>query len=81
MAALIEFVCVAPHQTRGEPSITLEQRAWAYCSLGASEDHQWTRIEPTGIEALRAPAGNARTRLVPGDAAGAKLRVVNSSHK
>ena len=69
MAALIEFVCIASHASRGDPSITLQERAWAYCSWGASADHQWTRIDPTAVEALRAPAGNARPRLVPGDPA------------
>ena len=64
MAALIEFVCIATHERRNDPSITLEQRSWAYCSWGAAADHQWTRIDPTSIEALRSPAGNGRTRLV-----------------
>jgi len=53
MAALIEFVCTASHNARGEPSVTLEQRSWAYCSAGASEGHQWTRIDPTAVETLR----------------------------
>jgi hypothetical protein len=67
MAALIEFVCIATHKTRTDPSITLEQRAWAYCSSGAADAHQWTRIDPTAIETLRSPAGNSRTRLVQGE--------------
>ena len=67
MAALIEFVCIASHERRGDPSITLEQRAWAYCSYGAADAHQWTRIDPTAIETLRSPAGNSRTRLVQGE--------------
>ena len=67
MAALIEFVCIATHERRSDPSITLEQKAWAYCSWGAGTDHKWTRIDPTAIEALRSPAGNSRAHLVPGE--------------
>ena len=67
MAALIEFVCTATHKHRSDPSITLEQSAWAYCSFGAADAHQWTRIDPTALETLRSPAGNTRTRLVQGD--------------
>jgi hypothetical protein len=65
MAALIEFVCTAQHDRRGEPSVTLEQGSWAYCSSGAGDGHTWTRIDPTAVEELRSPAGNARARLVP----------------
>jgi hypothetical protein len=67
MAALIEFVCIATHERRSDPSITLEQKSWAYCSWGALADHQWTRIDPTSIEALRSSAGIGRTRLVRGE--------------
>jgi len=67
MAALIEFVCIATHERRSDPSITLEQKSWAYCSWGALADHRWTRIDPTSIEALRSPAGIGRTRLVQGE--------------
>lgn len=65
MAALIEFVCTAQHDRRGEPSVTREQDSWAYCSSGAGEGHTWTRINPTAVEELRSPAGNAHARLVP----------------
>lgn len=58
MAALIEFVCIATHGSRGDPSITLEQRAWAYCAAGAGEAHQWMRIDPTAVEKLRSRPGN-----------------------
>jgi hypothetical protein len=58
MAALIEFVCIAMHERRDDPSITLEQKAWAYCSWGAGTGHQWTRIDPTAIETLRSRPGN-----------------------
>jgi hypothetical protein len=64
MAALIEYVCTTQHDRREEASVTLAQGSWAYCSWGASSDHQWTRIDPTAIEALRSPAGISRTRLV-----------------
>lgn len=64
MAALIEFVCTAVHEQRSDPSITVEQRAWAYCPSGARADHQWTRIDPTAVETLRSPAGNGRTHFV-----------------
>lgn len=65
MAALIEFVCIAAHARRGDPSITLEQRAWAYCASGAAEGHEWTRIDPTAIETLRSRPGYGRPHLVP----------------
>jgi hypothetical protein len=64
MAALIEFVCIAEHGARSDPSITLEQRAWAYCAAGASDTHLWARIDPTAIETLRSRAGNGRPHLV-----------------
>jgi hypothetical protein len=67
MAAMIEFVCTAQHDRREEPSVTLEQKAWAYCSWGAITGHEWSRIDPTAIEALRSPAGRSRPRLVPGE--------------
>ena len=67
MAAMIEYVCTAHHERREEASVTLEQGSWAYCSWGASVGHQWTRIDPTAVEALRSPAGNNRTRLSAGD--------------
>jgi len=63
MAALIEFVCTAAHEHRSDPSITVEQKAWAYCPAGAADQHQWTRIDPTAVEALRSPAGNGHPHL------------------
>ena len=65
MAALIEYVCTAQHDRREEPSVTLEQGSWAYCLWGAPVGHEWTRIDPTAVEALRTPAGKSRPRLVP----------------
>ena len=64
MVAMIEFVCTASHERRSEPAITVEQKAWAYCPAGATDQHQWTRIDPTTIEALRSPAGNGHPHLV-----------------
>jgi hypothetical protein len=58
MAALIEFVCIAPHAGRGDPSITLEQGSWAYCGAGAGDGHEWARIDPTAVETLRSRPGN-----------------------
>jgi hypothetical protein len=65
MAAMIEFVCTAAHQRKSDPSITVEQKVWAYCPSGAIDQHQWTRIDPTTVETLRSPAGNGHMRLVP----------------
>lgn len=65
MAAMIDFVCVAEHQSRSDPAVTLEQRAWAYCAAGGADGHQWERIDPTAIERLRSRAGNGRPHLVP----------------
>ena len=65
MAAMIEFVCTAAHKRRTDPSITVEQKTWAYIPAGANDQHQWTRIDPTPVETLRSPAGNGHTRLVP----------------
>jgi hypothetical protein len=64
MAALIEFVCTAAHERRSDPSITVEQKAWAYCPGGGTDQHQWTRIDPTAIETLRSPAANGHPQLV-----------------
>lgn len=64
MAALIEFVCIADHGARSDPSITLEQRAWAYCAAGAADAHNWSRIDPTPVETLRSRPGNGRPHLV-----------------
>jgi hypothetical protein len=64
MAALIEFVCIATHGRRSDPSVTLEQRAWAFCAAGAGDGHRWTRIDPTAVETLRSRPGNGRTHLV-----------------
>jgi len=69
MAALIQYVCTAQHDHHEEPSVTLEQGSWAYCSWGAEGGHHWTRIDPTAIEILRSPAGNGRPHLVPGESA------------
>jgi len=65
MAALIEFVCIAEHEGRSDPSITFEQRAWAYCGSGAADAHQWSRIDPTAVETLRSRPGNGRPHLAP----------------
>jgi hypothetical protein len=64
MSAMIEFVCIASHEGRSDPAVTLEQRAWAYCSAGAGVGHQWARIDPTAVETLRSRAGNGRPHLV-----------------
>ena len=56
MAALIEYVCTAQHDRREEPAVTWQQGSWAYCSWGAEDRHQWTRIDPTAIETLRPTA-------------------------
>jgi len=58
MAAPIEFVCIASHDSRSDPAITLEQKAWAFCGAGGSDGHQWTRIDPTAVETLRSRPGN-----------------------
>ena len=65
MAALIEFVCVAKHEARSGPAVTLEQRSWAYCATGAGDAHEWTRIDPTMLEILRSRPGNGRAYFVP----------------
>jgi hypothetical protein len=64
---MIEFVCIAAHDRRDDPSITLEQKAWAYCAAGATEAHAWSRIDPTAVETLRLRPGNGRLHLVPDD--------------
>ena len=63
MAALIEFVCITEHDQRGDPAITLEQRAWAYCSAGGAAGHKWARIDPTPVETLRSRSGNGHPHL------------------
>ena len=68
MAALIEYVCTARHARRKGASVTWEHDSWAYCSSGGVEGHHWTRIEPTPVEALLSPAGDARRHLVADEA-------------
>lgn len=63
MAALIEFVCVADHGVHADPSITLEQRAWAYCGAGGREMHKWVRIDPTAVETVRSRPSTVRPHL------------------
>ena len=63
MAALIEFVCIASHGARNDPTITLEQKSWAYCAAGAGDAHQWTRIDPTAVETLRSRPSNGNVYL------------------
>jgi hypothetical protein len=65
MAAPIEFVCIASHDSRSDPSITLEQKAWAYCAAGAGDGHQWARIDPTAVETLRSRPSNGVVHLAP----------------
>jgi hypothetical protein len=67
MAALIEFVCVADHKVRTDPSITLEQRAWAYCGAGAGDAHRWARIDPTPVETVRSRPSTGRAHLAPSE--------------
>lgn len=46
MAALIEFVCVAPdHAEPGAAgTVTVHQRNWAYCPRGSEGGHEWIRV-------------------------------------
>jgi hypothetical protein len=60
--ALIEFVCRAPtHRvtielrigsTSGSP-VTVYERKWAYCSAGATVDHDWQAIAPIALADLK----------------------------
>lgn len=65
MAALIDFVCIADHGKRKAPFVTIEQRAWAYCSSGGTQDHMWTRIDPTALETIRSRSGSGKPHLAP----------------
>lgn len=65
MTALIEFVCIAKHERLGDPTVTFEQRLWAYCATGAGQAHEWSRIEATTLEVLRSRPGNGRPYFVP----------------
>lgn len=64
MAALIEYVCIAKHGSRGDPAITVEQRSWAYCASGAGGSHEWSRIDATPLETLRSRPGNGRPYFI-----------------
>ena len=77
MAALIEFVCTAAHERRSDPLITVEQRAWAYCACGASDHHDWSRIDPTPVETLRSPAGNGHPHHVADESSDQKISRVS----
>jgi hypothetical protein len=65
MAALIEFVCIASHGSRSDPTITLEQKTWAFCAMGGGDAHEWTRIDPTAVETLRSRPSNGGIHLLP----------------
>jgi hypothetical protein len=67
MAAMIEYVCVAEHGVRADPSITLEQRAWAFCASGASDSHEWAHIDPTAVEIVRSRPSTGRPHLAPSE--------------
>ena len=55
MAAMIVMVCAAHRKGRSEgPLVTTVDGAWAYCTTGGDEGHDWQRIEPTSLEVLRA---------------------------
>lgn len=59
-AVLVEFVCMAKH---GEPvrgdghTLAICGELTAYCSSGATENHEWVRVPPT-------PAGEITTGLM-----------------
>jgi hypothetical protein len=60
MEARIEFVCAVNHNgediSRDGPTITLNEKAWAYCSRGGFDKHRWERIPPQSISELRVKA-------------------------
>ena len=65
---LIEFVCTASHQgdgvaAREGPSITLYHAKWALCARGGADSHEWSAIEPTDAEMLK--AGHRGIKEVP----------------
>ena len=59
MGAAIEYLCSVAHERRDEGVITIVDGTWAYCGCGAAGDHQWRRIPPTGVAALRVLSAEA----------------------
>ena len=55
MAAMIDLVCAAHTKVGPDgPLVTTVDGTWAYCPTGGEEGHDWQKIEPTGLEVLRA---------------------------
>ncbi len=57
MSTPVTFFCRNPKH-RGHPAIisnaiTIHEGAWAFCPLGAVDEHAWERIESTNLESLR----------------------------
>ncbi len=55
------YICVATHESevagREGPTITLVERAWAYCRRGGFADHHWQHLAGDGLPLHELAAG------------------------
>ena len=59
MSAAVAFFCRNPKH-RGHPdiisnAITINEGEWAFCPIGAVDEHLWERIQSTNVDALKHP--------------------------
>jgi hypothetical protein len=59
MSAPIAFFCRNPKHRRHPDiisnAITINEGQWAFCPLGAIDEHLWERTQPTNLESLMHP--------------------------
>jgi hypothetical protein len=60
MAALIEYVCTAPHDRREEPTVTGQQGSWAFEALRSPAGNGHPRLVPG--EGAEEPSSRRRKR-------------------
>ncbi|HEV8534943.1 MAG TPA: hypothetical protein VGR87_04380 [Candidatus Limnocylindria bacterium] len=60
--ALVRYICRAPshaltpktpREAATTSPVTIHEKDWAFCPAGASTDHEWHPIEPTGLSGLK----------------------------
>lgn len=59
MSAPVAFACRNPKH-RGHPdvisnAITINEGQWAFCPIGAIDEHIWERTESASLDTLRRP--------------------------
>lgn len=64
---MIRFICAMAHSgediNRDAPTITINERLWAYCPRGGITGHAWQSITPMTIDQLEVGLHNAGRHL------------------